>query len=177
MELPKRKPNRLKDYDYSLNGRYFITICTKNGECLLGEMVGDGVLDVPNMQLSKSGVIVENQIQLTNKIYQHINVEKYIIMPNHLHFIIIMNNADVPTKNSTKISTASGIPTTQSPTNAIIPSFVSTFKRYTNKNAGFTIWQRSFHDHIIRNEKEYQKIWEYIDSNQLKWFDDCYHTN
>ena len=65
---------------------------------------------------------------------------------------------------------------TPSPTNAIIPQFVSTLKRFSNKKIGGSIWQRSYHDHIIRNEQEYQKIWDYIDTNSLKWQDDCYHT-
>ena len=91
-ELPKRKKMRLKNFDYNSNGAYFITICTQNMKYVFGTIVGCGVLDAPYMQYSKYGKIVKNQIIEMNKIYDNINVNKFVIMPNHLHLIIEINN-------------------------------------------------------------------------------------
>ena len=98
-------------------------------------------------------------------IYENIKVDKYIIMPNHIHMILIVEN---DYKNGT-----SGAP---SPTNETVPSFVSMLKRFTNKKAGRSLWQRSYHDHVIRNEKDYERIWNYIDTNLFKWEQDCYFS-
>lgn len=102
-DLPVRKPNRLKEFDYNQNGEYFVTICTKDRKCIL----------------------------------------------------VILSR-------------------TPSPTNSTIPLFVSTFKRLTNKQISNKIWQRSYHDHIIRDEEDYINICEYINNNALKWQDDKY---
>ena len=123
--LQKRKPNRLQGYDYSSNGVYFVTICTQNKECVLSRIVGDGVLDVPKIELSKYGKAVDEQIALMNSMYDNVTVEKYVIMPNHIHLLIRIEN-----------KSESGTSRTPSPTNSVIAMFVSTFKRFTNKNAG-----------------------------------------
>ena len=163
--LPKRKPNRLQGYDYSSNGVYFVTICTQNKDCILGRIVGGGVLDAPKIELSKYGKAVDEQIALMNSIYDNVIVEKYVIMPNHIHLLIRIENIS-----------ESGTSRAPSPTNSVIAIFVSTLKRFTNKNAGEKIWQRSYYDHIVRNENEYLKIWEYINSNAQKWQNDKYYT-
>lgn len=139
-----------------------MTICTKDRGCIFGEIVGDGVLDVPKIHFSIYGNIVNQRIIEMNNTYENINVEKYTILPNHIHLLIHINN--------------SGTSRTPSPTNAVIPSFVSTFKRLTNKQIGERIWQRSYHDHIIRDENDYLNILEYINSNALKWRDDKYYN-
>ncbi len=162
-ELKKRKPNRLKNFDYSQNGAYFITICTKDKRCILGKIVGDGVLDVPKIYLSDYGNIVNDRIVEMNKIYENIMVEKYTILPNHIHLLIHIDN---------NVKNKIGTSRTPSPTNVAIPSFVSTLKRLTNKQIGENIWQRSYHDHIIRNEHDYLEIWQYIENNPKKWQED-----
>ena len=91
MNLPKRKPTRLKDYDYSSEGAYFITICTKNKQKILCDIVGDGAHDVPKINLSPMGEIVEKYILSTNKIPE-LTVDKYVIMPNHIHLILLLQN-------------------------------------------------------------------------------------
>ena len=163
--LPKRKPNRLQGCDYSSNGVYFVTICTQNKECVLSRIVGDGVLDVPKMMLSKYGKAVDEQIALMDSVYDNVIVEKYVIMPNHIHLLMRVEN-----------KSESGTSRTPSPTNSVIAIFVSTLKRFTNKNVGKKLWQRSYYDHIVRNENEYLKIWEYINSNAQKWQNDKYYT-
>ena len=88
IDLPK-KPTRLKDYDYSQNGYYFITVCTHNKAKIFGNIVGEGS---PLPQLSTQGRIVEKTILSLNQKYPHINPEKYVIMPNHIHIIFSVNN-------------------------------------------------------------------------------------
>lgn len=167
-ELPKRKPIRLRDYNYSNNGAYFITICVKDKLHLLGKLfVGDGVLDVPKINLTKVGEIAEKYINSIHKTYNHISIDKYIIMPNHIHFILVVCNEDGTSRTPSPTARA---------TNAAIPFVVSTFKRFTNKECGFSVFQRSYHDHIVRNEQEYQKIWQYVESNPLTWEKDCFYT-
>ena len=161
MELPKRKPNRLKDYDYSQNGGYFVTICTRNKEKLLCNIVGGGAFIAPQVVLTETGKIVEKYILSTNKI-DHVTVEKYVVMPNHIHLLIFIDNAYGTSK-------------APSPTNAILPHLVSTLKRFCNRDIGENIFQRSFHDHVIRDENDYRKIWEYIDTNPAKWEEDCFY--
>ena len=89
-----------------------------------------------------------------------ITVEKYVIMPNHIHLLLTVD------MNSGGTSKAS------SPTNAIVPHFMSTFKRFCHREIGKTIFQRSYHDHVIRNEQDYLKIWNYIEGNPSKWKED-----
>ncbi len=160
MNLPKRKPTRLKDYDYSSNGAYFVTICTHNKQKILCDIVGEGALDVPKIILSNEGKIVEKYILSTNNII-NLSVDKYVIMPNHIHLILTVEN--------------NGTSKAPSPTNNIISHSISTFKRFVNKDIGYNIFQRSFHDHIIRDERDYLKIWNYIDTNPQKWNEDCFY--
>lgn len=102
MELPKRKPTRLKGYDYSQNGAYFITICTHNRKCLFGNIVGCGDFDAPKMLLSDKGKVVQQYIDFMNMKYHHIKIQKYVIMPNHLHFIICIDNRENGLSQSAK---------------------------------------------------------------------------
>lgn len=160
MELPVRKPARLKEYDYSQNGYYFITICTKEKQKILCDIVGDGAFDVPKIQLTHFGRIVEKYILSTNNI-PNLSVDKYVIMPNHIHLILVVDNG--------------GTSRAPSPTNNIISHAISTLKRFVNKDIGYNIFQRSFHGHIIRGENDYLKIWNYIENNSLKWTEDCFY--
>ena len=162
MEYPKRKSTRLKDYDYSSEGAYFITICTHNKQKILCDIVGGGALDAPKIKLSTIGGIVEKYILSSNNIPE-ISVEKYVIMPNHIHLILLVKN---------NIGTSKA----PSPTNNIISHSISTLKRFVIRDVGENIFQRSFHDHIIRGENDYLKIWNYIDTNPQKWEEDCFYT-
>lgn len=158
MTLPKRKTVRLQHYDYSQNAAYFVTICTHNRQRSLSDICRGGALLLP------LGEICENEIlKLANRF--EIKIDNYVIMPNHVHMIISIDKVRVE----------------QSPT-PTIPDIVCAFKSITTKIAnvkdglkGRKIWQRSFHEHVIRGEKEYLKIWEYIDNNPLIWEDDMYY--
>lgn len=161
-KLVNRKPNRLKEYNYSQNGMYFITICSDNKQCFFCKIVGCGILDAPKIEYSEYGEIIKNQIDCMNEMYDSINVEKYIIMPNHLHLIIEIKNNN-------------GASRTPHPTNTILSSFVGTLKRFTNRKAGKNLWQRSFYDHIIRDDEDYITKAQYIENNPAKWQEDEYY--
>ncbi len=162
----KRKPNRLKGYNYSQNGAYFLTLCTKNKQNLFGKVVGDGILDVPQMILSDYGKIVEKYVFQISKAYDHIHIDNFVIMPNHIHLLVMIYSVDNVLKENVSVL----------PQNSEIPKLVSTLKRFVDKELGFNIWQRTYHDHIIRNESAYNTIWEYIEYNASKWKDDCFYT-
>ena len=147
--LPIRKPNRLKEYDYGTNGAYFITICTKDRKRILCDIVGGDAHIVPKPY----GRIVEKYIRNVPEI------EKYVIMPNHIHMIIRIDN---------------GTMWASSPTNKVA-NIVRSLKTLTTKEIGKPIFQRFYHDHIIRNERDYEEIWQYIDTNPLKWSLDKYY--
>ncbi len=154
MDLKKRKRIRLKDYDYSNAGVYFVTICTKDRKPILSRIVGDGVLDIPKTVLSKYGKAVDNRIRLMDMHYDNIKIDNYVIMPNHIHILI-----------SVYYNGTSRMP---SPTNDTIPSFVGTLKRFVNREVGKDIFQRPYNDHIIRNEKDYIEHFNYIENNPYK---------
>ncbi len=152
-----RKPNRLKGYDYSQNGAYFITVCTKDKKCTLGRIVGGDAHIAPRTVLSPYGKTVRKYLCRIDGLH------KYVIMPNHVHMIIFISDED-------------GTMWASSPTKTSIPQLIKTFKTLVSKEIGHSVWQRSYHDHIIRDDKDYEAIWEYIDNNPLKWKEDKYNT-
>ena len=166
---------RLEGWDYSKNGYYFVTICTRNGECLLGKVV-DGV-----MQLSTAGKIVEEEWCKTEQIRNKVTLDKWIIMPNHLHGIVIINtDVETPRRGVSDIPNGGKAISQHNETfrqgrlksgslGAIIGQFKSICtKRILTAGHNFA-WQSRFYDHIIRNEKTLDKIREYIVNNPLKW--------
>ncbi len=88
IRLPNRKPTRLKDYDYSSGGSYFITICSKDKKPIFSRIVGDGFLDVPKVVLTEYGTIINRQISIMEEYYKNIKINNYVIMPNHIHILI-----------------------------------------------------------------------------------------
>ena len=170
MDRPERKPIRLKSWDYSAPGAYFVTICTREKRCILSRIarpsvgdVGAGVLDGPRVRLSAIGRIVDKTIQSMNNHYDPVSFDRYVIMPNHIPLLIRI--------------TGDGSSRTPTPTNAIIPACISTLKRMTNQLCGEKLWQRSYYDHIIRNEDDYRHIAEYIEANPTRWTDDRFYID
>ena len=141
--VPERKANRLATYNYSQSDVYFITICSKNKRCTFGTIVGGGVPDAPRTRLSPTGKIVARQLGNMIAFYPHVRIEKYVVMPNHIHLLIAIQQGP------------SGASRTPPPTSArasqVIPMLISTLKRLTNKTAGHALWQRGYYDHIIRS--------------------------
>lgn len=163
-EKPKRKPTRLKHYDYSRTGVYFLTICSLNKRCLFGRIrVGGGVLDAPCVELSEYGAAIEKRLEEMARVYEHISLEYYVIMPNHIHLLVALRDGPSRTPAPTRA-------------NQTIPTFISTLKRMTNRDCGCTLWQRGYHDHVIRNDADLLRVWQYIDTNPARWAEDEYYA-
>lgn len=196
-ELPKRKPTRLKEFDYNNAGVYFLTICTENRDHILSQIIGNNeqsaehkivggdVLDAPRnndnydlfyenayIELLPFGIIADKYIKQMNNFYDNIEIDQYVIMPNHIHILLIIHDD----KNL-----CNGASRTSPPTlsvhrqHSVVSRFVSTFKRFCNKEYGYNIWQRHFNDHIIRNDEDYKMHLQYIYDNPVKWhYDELY---
>ena len=166
-ELPKRKPNRLNNYDYSANGAYFITICVAERKNLLSDIEGNivgAIINRPKLTLKEIGIIAEEYIKEIPMHYRYVNVDNYVIMPNHIHILLQINRKFEERAIDNR------------PYNTDVSTIIKEFKSAVTKKAGQSIWQKSFHDHIIRNENDYEMIWEYIETNPEKWTDDCFYT-
>lgn len=161
--LPKRKNLRLKEYDYSQNGAYFITICVANRRCLLWNVGTIINRPLAETDFSEYGLCVAQHIKDIPVFYPELNVDKYVIMPNHIHMIL---SIDTSVENGGRLIIA--------PTN--ISNVVKQLKSAVTKDIGISIWQKSFFDHIIRNEQDYLAIWQYIDDNPLKWQEDEFYV-
>ena len=162
MDLPTRKNTRLKNFDYSYEGAYFITICTQNHAQILSEIVGEGS---PLPQLTHQGEIAEKIILSVNQKYPTVKVDKFVIMPNHIHIIFVIDSNGRGNPSPT-ISTVIGW---------LKYSITKTINQYFGKGQN-KIFQRSFYDHIIRDRDDYLKIWNYIDQNPHKWQEDKYNN-
>ncbi len=160
MDLPKRKPNRLPEYDYSTPGAYFITICVKAHKCIFWDNVGASIARPQKAALSQCGKIAEKAILDISAHYPAISVDNYTVMPNHIHLLLQIN------------TDADGRPMV-APT---ISTVVQQLKGVISKQIGKSVWQKLFHDHIIRGDEDYAKIWEYIDNNPIRWKEDCFYT-
>ena len=164
-KFPKRKNMRLKNYDYSQNGAYFITICSHNRECIFSEvLVGQGLC---SCRPTPIGSIIEEEIIALPTRYPHLTVDKFVIMPNHIHMIIVIDAGR---------QEQSPCPTTT------IGDIVCALKSITTKRAnqcdsekGRKVWQFRYHDHVIRSKTDYLQIWTYIDENPVRWSEDVYH--
>ena len=184
MNEPKsRKTIRLKSADYNRNQAVFLTICTKEGKCILSRIVGTGVLDGPKIELTKYGQIADKYINQLSDFYDNLSVESYVIMPNHIHIMLWVKTTEsvenkpsrTPVENGpSRTPVENGPSRTPVPTvqNSIPSRFVSTFKRFCNKEYGSNIWQYRSYDHIIRNPQDYEEHLRYIYENPLRWLHD-----
>ena len=148
MELPKRKNTRLPEYDYNTPGTYFITICTKDRKCLLAKIVGDVALDVPQNRLTEMGRIVQKYIHSGENI-NGLTVDKYVIMPNHIHIMVIITERHIGRSLHDVMRWFETMVTNE---------YIRYVKIDVLKPFKKRLFQKSFHDHIIRNETDYQKI-------------------
>ena len=159
-----RKNTRLTGYDYNTPGAYFLTICTYNRKCLLSRVVGTGVLDGPRIELLPHGKTAAKYINQLNEFYDNLSVESYVIMPNHIHILLMVKE---------KGPSGTPVPTLQ---NSVVSQFVSTFKRFCNKEYGENIWQARSYDHIIRDQTDFEKHLKYIYENPFGWQKDEFYV-
>ena len=179
-DLPKRKDLRIKQYDYSSAGAYFVTICTKDRKRILSNIikpsVGVGALDdplngflnepqIPQIQLTEIGKVTEKYL-LSSENIPGVKIDRYVIMPDHIHVIIFL----YPDKYTSRKDGSSRAPT---PTNEMLPHIVSTFKRFCNREIGNNIFQRGYMEHIVRDREDYETRAKYIYENHpIRWYYD-----
>ena len=159
MNKTERKLNRISGYDYGQEGSYFVTLCTQNRACLfqMEQSVGNGLCAVP---YTLPNQIIHKWIAETQQKFSNIKIDKYAVMPDHLHLIITIE---------------------QQCSGGSLPDIMHFFKTMTTNEymrgikAGLLppfnkkLWQKSYYDHVIRNQQGYQEIWEYIENNPAKW--------
>ncbi len=171
---PTRKTNRLRQYDYSQAGYYFVTLCIQNRACLLGDVVKD------NMTLNNAGNMIENSWRQVPDYYDGVEIDSCQIMPNHLHGIIILAGASPRANVGTGPCACPGQPQEVASTESL-SDVIGRFKSFTtnryidgvkhHKWSPFDkkLWQRSFYEHTIRNNEDLNRVREYIHNNPLKW--------
>lgn len=150
MELSCRKPTRMREFDYTAPNYYFITICTDQRKNLF----------YSNGNINGFGGIAAEYLEQIQAHFPQVRVDKYVVMPNHIHGII-----QILGKQTYSIST-------------VVSQYkASVFRKIHAGNPHLCVWQRSFHDHVIRNYPEYLKIWNYIDKNPVMWEKDCFYNS
>jgi putative transposase len=190
-----RRSIRLKGYDYSRAGAYYITICCQDRACLFGKITHG------EMMLNEYGTIAYNEWLNTPNIRKNVELDVFVIMPNHMHGIIILNgrgelhspdneqrdnicwgecNSPGNEPNDNMIWGECNSPRPCGPSNtigAIVRGYKSSVTKQLNLlNIGCVVWQRNYYEHIIRNEQSYQTISEYIINNPAKWKDDKFYN-
>ena len=179
-----RRTIRIEGYDYSLPGAYFVTLCTQNRECLYG------VVEEEEMLLNDFGKIVDEEWRKTPFIRPDVEFDTFIVMPNHLHGIIMIHErATAPgidthgaRPHGAKPRPASGRPkgAPSGSLGAIVGQFKSASARRINRTRsvpGSAVWQRGFYEHVIRSEESLARIREYIVGNPAKWAEDKYNPH
>ena len=162
MDLPARKHVRLKEYDYSQNGAYFVTICAVGRECIFSDIthpVGPDALIGPTVRLTEIGRVVERYIQSTPQAYPTVRVEHYVIMPNHIHLLLTLKGGPMGASGPT------------------LPRIIKALKGMVTREIGRAVWQAGYHEHIIRDDNDFLLHWQYIDQNPARWGEDEYFTH
>ena len=147
MPFVTRKPTRLPDYDYSQCGSYFVTFCTHDHK---NRFWVD--YDVP--QLTHAGTVVQTAIRQIPKFYPNVVLNHYVVMPNHVHILLTLEEGE----NRKKLQT-----------------IIGQTKRWVTKQIGGPVWQSGFNDHIIRDDNDFAVRWDYIETNPLRWLSDEFY--
>ena len=161
-QLPVRKSLRMSHYDYNTPGAYFLTFCTHNRKHFLSLIVG-AIHESPELQLTTCGKIVDTVMQNIPS-HLHITIDRYVIMPNHVHLIAIITEEDAlqeirrsPQKSRSILSKLIGY------------IKMNTSKAIRQRYGDILVWQRDYYDHVVRNHEEYVALAEYIETNPLRW--------
>ncbi|GAB4545844.1 MAG: transposase [Anaerolineales bacterium] len=172
-EKHHRRSIRLKGYDYTRTGAYFVTIVAYQRECLFGNIQNNEII------LNEWGEIVREEWERTAVVRPNVELGDYVIMPNHIHGILIFAD-DIA--GATRRVAPANIASTKTILPNSLGSVIGQFKSIVTKRinrlqnvSGLPVWQRNYYDHIIRNEKEMDRIARYIQTNPLRWAED--HDN
>ena len=161
-----RRSIRLKEYDYSQDGGYFVTICTENRKSIFGEIINGTI------QLNESGSTIAATWQWLSEQYPYIKLDACVVMPNHFHGILFLFNY------SKGGSRTAPTPTRHKPLGRLIGAFKTVSTKRFNEIHGTPaqqLWQRNYYEHVIRNETDLEEIREYIQTNPLRWLEDENH--
>ncbi len=161
MQGPVRKPLRLPQFDYGRFGRYFVTICTRERRKLLSEIRRGDPCGRPQVELSVYGRLAESCFSRVEALYP-VRFEKWVLMPNHVHVLLQLE----PERATARVA----------PTLGRVVGAYKSLAANACRTAGLSggLWQRGYHDHVIRGEADYREIWSYIDTNPDKWAEDPY---
>lgn len=211
LRVHKRRSTRLQGYDYSQNGAYFITICTHERQCLFGEVIetGRGVLPyaqtyhdgvLPYAQnefptesdkicmLNEFGRIAHDELGKTAKLRIDFAVDCFVVMPNHIHAIVVIDRdigayGNTRAYSNTPLRVNNGFRSPSDNLGAMVRGYKSTVTkqinllRSQNGSVPQPVWQRSYHEHIIRNQKAYEMIADYILHNPESWEKDTFYSS
>ena len=181
LPVRNRRSVRLRGYDYSQAGAYFITICAQNRRCLFGS-IAEGT-----MALNDAGrAVAACWLQIPDH-FPHVELDEYVVMPNHIHGIVIIvganNYSPVQSNHDSPVQSNNHSPLQKHPTGTArtIGSMVRGFKIgvtqwYRQRSVPSKIWQRNYWDHIIRNESELNRIRQYILNNPMQWEQDSLYA-
>ena len=152
-----RKPNRLAGFDYASCGVYFITVCTAGKCCILSEILPTFDMAEPcEIRLTAIGREVEKAINAIGEHYESVTVDRFVIMPNHIHLLL-------------------RIAAPENGRNVSVHSVIGSLKRAVTRSVSRPIWQKGFYDHVIRNPRDHAEHWKYIDANPMRWIEDEYY--
>ncbi|MFH1023991.1 MAG: transposase [Planctomycetota bacterium] len=161
-----RRSIRLKGYDYAQAGAYFMTVCAHERRCVFGDVV-DG-----EMRLNDAGCIVRTVWDALPEHYPHVQLDEFVIMPNHIHGIIVLSDVGAGLKPAPTLEKRHGLP-------EIVRAFKSFSARRINESCrtrGIPVWQRNYYEHVIRNDDDLNDIRSYIAANPAGWAADEYHV-
>ena len=156
------RSHRLKTWDYAAPGYYFLTVCTRDRDCILSQINSVPTVGAPigRPLLSCAGEIVQQCLLAMEKRYSAVEIDEFVIMPNHIHLILKICGDEE--------GRPMGAPT--------VSTLMNQWKGAASKQAGGPLWQRGFYDHILRDEAEYLLVKDYIQTNPLRWQLDRFYT-
>jgi REP element-mobilizing transposase RayT len=145
-----QKRRRLANYDYKTSASYFITICTiQRLNCFWKK---DVFQNTDAIELTEQGFCVKNAIETIEQAYPCVFLDHYTIMPNHIHLLLTLNDSETS-----------------------VSSIINQTKGKITRQSGYSVFQKSFYDHIIRTPAEFERVWDYIENNPRKWNEDMYY--
>ena len=165
-QYPKRKRNRIDGFDYSTDGAYYITVCTRDHLRIFWDTVGADTIRPEDVPLSEIGKVVEQGVFQIARHYDGVYVDNYCIMPDHIHLLLRIEGESDGRMISAPTRGMEGGRMVSAPT---VSTVVGSLKRWVSRQVGTSIWQKSFYDHCIRNQRDYDETWKYIEENPLKY--------
>ena len=168
-DVHHRRSIRLREYDYSSAGAYFVTLCVQGRECLFGSVVDGG------MQLNEAGRTVEGAWRVLAERFPNVMVDECIVMPNHVHGIIVITDSVGAPLAAPETVVHQGAASSSPTLGSLIRTLKSLSAIAVNRlldRQGCPLWQRNYYERVIRDEEELAGIREYIRCNPMKWADD-----